>query len=396
MVIDAKIQDFGDIITGKTPSTSNKSYWGCHYPFITPSDYGFNDRYIYTTDRQISIQGANSQKKTILPKNSICITCIGSTIGKICMTVKPSITNQQINSIICNENYDSYYVFYLLKYCIPFLQMYGSGTGSGVPIISKNKFGKIKLTAESSLPLQRRIASILSSYDNLIEANSRRIKILEQMAENLYKEWFVRFRFPGYQTTPIENGIPKGWKVEKLVDFANVIMGQSPESEYYNENGEGLPFHQGVGSYGDFYLKDQVYTTKGSRVAEPFSIIFSVRAPVGRININLTKIVLGRGVSSINAKNAANAFLLWLLKYKFSKEDSIGNGSIFTSVTKEELLKQKLVIPSEDILLKYNSIASNIEKQIRDLTHQSANLTRQRDLLLPRLMSGQLTPLTNQ
>jgi type I restriction enzyme S subunit len=105
---------------------------------------------------------------------------------------------------------------------------------------------------------------------------------------------------------------------------------------------------------------------------------------------------LGRGVSSINAKNAANAFLLWLLKYKFSKEDSIGNGSIFTSVTKEELLKQKLVIPSEDILLKYNSIASNIEKQIRDLTLQSANLTRQRDLLLPRLMSGQLTPLTNQ
>jgi len=240
------------------------------------------------------------------------------------------------------------------------------------------------------LPTQQKIASILSAYDSQIENNRKRIKLLEQMAENLYKEWFVRFRFPSYESAEFEGGVPKGWKYETLGDYADVIMGQSPESCFYNSEKQGLPFHQGCGSYGDFYLQDDIYSTEGKRLAESNSIIFSVRAPVGRINITLNKIILGRGVAGINAKNGNNAFLLWLLKNKFSKEDIIGNGSIFTSVTKDELLGQKLLIPSKEIEDKFNSIASNIEMEMRQLTKGKENLTRQRDLLLPRLMSGKL------
>jgi len=237
---------------------------------------------------------------------------------------------------------------------------------------------------------QKQIASILSAYDSQIENNQKRIKLLEQMAENLYKEWFVRFRFPGYETAEFEGGVPKGWRQVTLGEYANVIMGQSPESCFYNNDKQGLPFHQGVGSYGDFYLQDDVYSTEGKRLAEANSIIFSVRAPVGRINFTLNRIILGRGVAGINAKNGNNAFLLWLLKNKFAKEDIIGNGAIFTSVTKNELLGQKILIPIKEIEESFNTLASNIEKEIRFLTIQKANLTHQRDLLLPRLMSGKL------
>lgn len=237
---------------------------------------------------------------------------------------------------------------------------------------------------------QNKVADILSTYDNLIENNNKRIKLLEQMAENLYKEWFVRFRFPGYEDVEFEDGIPKGWKIKRLSDIADIIMGQSPKSENYNTNCKGLPFHQGVGSYANFYLIDNIYSTKGNRIAEANSIIFSVRAPVGRINITLKKIILGRGVASINSINGYNAFLLWMLKNLFQKEDIIGNGSIFTSVTKKELFGFKILVPHEDLIQQFDFIASGLETEIRKLSLINNNLTKQRDMLLPRLMSGKL------
>ena len=262
-------------------------------------------------------------------------------------------------------------------------------TGAAQSQITINNLSKHKALLPR-LVIQKKISSILTTYDNLIENNNKRIKLLEQMAENLYKEWFVRFRFPGYENVEFENEIPKGWKIERLSDIADIIMGQSPESENYNNNCEGLPFHQGVGSYGDFYLIDDIYSTKGNRIAEANSIIFSVRAPVGRINIKLNKIILGRGVASINSVKGYNAYLLWMLKNQFQQEDIIGNGSIFTSVTKKELFGFKILMPHEDFIQKFDSIASGIEGEMRKLSLINDNLTKQRDMLLPRLMSGKL------
>ena len=287
---------------------------------------------------------------------------------------------------VTNNEHDNRYFSYKLG-----LLKLGRFSGQAAqPGLSVGMLSKLRMEMPS-LSIQKKIASILSAYYSLIENNKKRIKLLEQMAENLYKEWFVRFRFPGHETAEFEGGVPKGWKRVSLREYANVIMGQSPESCFYNTEKLGLPFHQGCGSYGEFYLRDDIYSTEGKRIAEPNSIIFSVRAPVGRINLTLNKIILGRGVAGINAKNNNNAFLLWLLKQKFSKEDIIGNGAIFTSVTKNELLGQKLLIPNKELERKFNVIASNIETEIKLLTLQKEVLTTQRDLLLPRLMSGKLS-----
>ena len=145
-----------------------------------------------------------------------------------------------------------------------------------------------------------------------------------------------------------------------------------------------------MGSYGDFYLIDDIYSTKGNRIAEANSIIFSVRAPVGRINITLNKIILGRGVASINSVKGYNAYLLWMLKNQFQQEDIIGNGSIFASVTKKELFGFKILMANEDLIQKFDSIASGIESVMRKISLINSNLEKQRDMLLPRLMSGKL------
>lgn len=299
--------------------------------------------------------------------------------------------NQRIGLVtIFNPIVDKYYLYWLMRTKFYQRTIAGASNGATVHHTSPDRILSFNWIFPS-LDNQKKIASILSAYDSLIENNKKRIKLLEQMAENLYKEWFVRFRFPGHETAEFEGGVPKGWKRVSLREYANVIMGQSPESCFYNTEKLGLPFHQGCGSYGEFYLRDDIYSTEGKRIAEPNSIIFSVRAPVGRINLTLNKIILGRGVAGINAKNNNNAFLLWLLKQKFSKEDIIGNGAIFTSVTKNELLGQKLLIPNKELERKFNVIASNIETEIKLLTLQKEVLTTQRDLLLPRLMSGKLS-----
>lgn len=289
------------------------------------------------------------------------------------------------------ELYSSEFLYYFLgtDSVVTYLSNIAELSQSTFPSFSAKDLGKIELPAFDFI-YQEKIADILTTYDKLIENNNRRIKLLEQMAESLYKEWFVRFRFPGYENTEFENGIPKGWKIERLSDIADIIMGQSPKSENYNTNCEGLPFHQGVGSYGDFYLIDDIYSTKGNRIAEADSIIFSVRAPVGRINITLNKIILGRGVASINSLKGYNAYLLWMLKNQFQQEDIIGNGSIFASVTKKELFSFKILMPHDNLIQKFDSIAFGIESEMRRLSLINDNLAKQRDMLLPRLMSGKL------
>ena len=237
---------------------------------------------------------------------------------------------------------------------------------------------------------QRRIADILFAYDDLIENNRKQIKLLEEAAQRLYKEWFVDLRFPGHEHTKIVDGVPEGWEKQPLSSIADIRMGQSPKSEFYNQIGEGLPFHQGVGSYGNRFVRDETYSTSFTRIAEAGSILFSVRAPVGRLNITKNKIVIGRGIAALNHKSRLQSFLFYMLKERFFKDNLVGNGSIFASISKEELLNQQFIIPCEDIMVQYDKAAQSIDDRIATLDRQTELLTQARDRLLPKLMSGEV------
>ena len=268
---------------------------------------------------------------------------------------------------------------------------YATITSKGTKMPRGNKNAIMKYLVPKISPVtQQKIASILSVYDRLIESNTRRIRLLEQMAENLYKEWFVRFRFPEHENVEMVNGLPKGWNKKGLGNIADVCMGSSPKSEYYNDEKRGLPFHQGVGSFGERFVLDNTYSTSYSQIAEPMSILFSVRAPVGRLNYTRNRIVIGRGVAAINHKEGMQSLLFYTLKAKFFKEDIIGNGAIFSSITKKELLKLKLIVANKELRVVFNNKINKIDREIDILYKQNQLLTRQRDLLLPRLMSGKL------
>ena len=384
------IGDLGQVITGYTPTIKKTEYYGNEYPFITPTDMAMDSR-IVQTERFLSQKGYEYRKNRLLPPNAICVVCIAS-IGKICMTVVPSATNQQINSIVVDQKkHDPYFVYYLLRTKTTTLRSIASGVAT--PIVKKSTFASLEVSVPP-LATQHKIAAILSAYDDLIENNTRRINILEDMAQTLYQEWFVHFRFPGHENVPMVESplgpIPQGWEVKQLGEMCDVLMGQSPRSEFYNETGEGLPFHQGVTDFGQRFPTDRVYCTVQKRIAEIGDILFSVRAPVGRINIANKKIVIGRGLSAIRSQNGNQAFILQHLKDKFREEDTMGSGTIFNAITKSDLLGVQLLQPIQSTLAEFEEAVEPISLELANLTLKNTTLRRTRDLLLPKLISGEI------
>ena len=387
---DVTVEDVGQVITGYTPPIKKTEYFGDEYPFITPSDIRMDSR-IVQTERFLSQKGYEYRKNRLLPRDATCVTCVGS-LGKICMTSVPSATNQQINSIVVNqEKYDPYFVYYLLRTKAAVIA--GLAGGVATPIVKKSTFASIKLTVPP-LPIQRKIAAILSAYDDLIENNTRRIKILEDMAAAIYRQWFVEFRFPGHENVPmVESGlglIPQGWEVMPLGEICHVLMGQSPKSEFYNETREGLPFHQGVTDFGNRFPTDRVYCTVENRIANAGDILFSVRAPVGRINLANKRIVIGRGLAAIRSHRGNQSFLFQQLRYEFREEDTMGSGTIFNAITKGELLGIHLLKPTESKFAHFEEIVEPIFSILANLTLKNTNLRQTRDLLLPKLISGEI------
>ena len=262
-------------------------------------------------------------------------------------------------------------------------------TGATVSRIPLTSFPDTEVSFPE-LNVQVAIANILATYDDLIENNRRRIALLEEAARLLYREWFIHFRFPGHEQIAIVEGIPEGWKWRTLVELAEVVMGQSPKSRFYNDAGDGLPFHQGVSDYGFRFVSHRTYSSVVTKIAEVGDILISVRAPVGRINITRDRIILGRGLAAIRSRTGHQSFLLYAMKNHFYAENIIGTGAIYAATNKKELGGQIFLEPSALLLREFDDQANAIDLQIGCLTSQNDNLAQARDLLLPRLMNGEI------
>jgi len=278
-----------------------------------------------------------------------------------------------------------------LSYFLQTLKLENFDVGASNPTLNRNHVHKIRVIFPKTLETQKRIAATLSAYDELIESQNRRIALLEKLAVEIYREWFVRFRFPGYKNAKFIKGIPANWRIKPFGKIVNFKMGQSPPSESYNEAGDGLPFHQGVGTYGSRFPQRVMYCNTNGRKAEKGDILFSVRAPVGRLNIADCEMIIGRGLSAMCHREGHNSYLFYLLKVVFAHEDIIGNGSIFNSLGKDELEKFQVLQPDDELVVQFQSTTATIDRQIEILSQSVEKLTRTQDMLLPRLISGKLS-----
>ena len=326
-------------------------------------------------------------------KSGDIVMCEGGEPGRCALWKgqKPGMMIQKaLHRIRPHDCLLSEFLFYYLLYIGRTGYLAPLFTGATIKHLPREKLAKVEVMVPP-LGVQRRIASTLSAYDDLIENNRRRIQLLEQTARLLYKEWFVLLRFPGHERVKVKDGVPEGWERRKLAEIADITMGQSPKSTFYNEDGNGLPFHQGVANFGARFPTHQTYCTAQNRIAQSGDILFSVRAPVGKINITLDKIVIGRGLAAIRSGQNWQNLLFYTLKNQFFKEDIIGGGTIFAAVTKKDLHDVELLQPAKHVGESFMKEVRPIDRQIEGLHQAIDRLSQARDLLLPRLMNGEIS-----
>lgn len=317
------------------------------------------------------------------------------TLGQVALIPRDGISElyvvsqSQMKLTVDKSKADRLFLYYYFSSRDAVERIMSFTSSSGVPHINLAVLRSLEVPVPP-LTTQRAVADVLSAYDDLIENNQRRMALLEESARLLYQEWFVRLRFPGHEHTRIIDGVPVGWEKKTLGELATILMGQSPESKYYNEVGDGLPFHQGVTDFGDRFVSNRVYCSLERRIAEPGDILCSVRAPVGRLNSTLDKIVIGRGLAALRSRTDNQSFLFQQLRTHFFKDDIVGSGAIFASVTRKDFEAQELLTPTPTLVGAFEQVSLPIDQQLRVLFLSNQNLRTARDLLLPRLMSGEI------
>ena len=383
------LKDITELIVDCPHSTAYDE--GKGFPLVRTPNIG-KGRLIYSGMHRVSEEVYNQRNARAVPQKDDLIFAREATAGNVALIQKDEKVCLGQRTVLIRPDKSKVNPAYLTYTLLAPKQQYNllsTANGATVAHVNLPTIRNLKLDIPN-IETQHRIATILSRYDSLIENYQKQIKLLEEAAQRLYKEWFVDLHFPGHENTKIVDGVPEGWKKKRLIDFANIIMGQSPKSEFYNNERKGLPFHQGVGSYGNRFVVDNTYSTSFTRVAEANSVLFSVRAPVGRLNITKNRIVIGRGLAAMSHIKGYQSFLFYLLKERFFKDNVIGNGSIFASISKDELLNLEFTIPSDNLMTRFNTITRNIDDKILKLDNQILLLTEARDRLLPKLMSGEI------
>lgn len=396
---EVKIGDLGQIITGKTPKTAIRENWGGKIPFLSPSDDMLN-KTSPVTARTLTELGVAEVAKCLIPANSICVSCIGSDLGKVVKTDRELVTNQQINTIVPHSNIDSDFVYYLM--CIVGKELnYISKTSTAVPIINKSTFSDWDIVIPREKEDQRRIASILSSLDRKIELNNKINADLEEMAQAIFKNWFVDFEpFKDGKFVDSELGmIPEGWKVGCLGDMGAVVCGKTPSKSNSNYYGGDIPFIKIPDMHGNVFVEssEDRLTELGSlsqikKLIPPYSLMVSCIATVGLVSINTKPSHTNQQINTVIPHNKSALFYLY--QYIKNNEELLKNmgrgGTTTLNVNTRSFSNIRLLIPSEIALEQFHRVVEGLFKKIELNLHESRTLSTLRDTLLPRLMSGEL------
>lgn len=291
--------------------------------------------------------------------------------------------NQAMNAIIPNENFDNEYVYYAVKNILPNIRMLDSGTASGRENVSKSAFSKMQILIEDNIITQRRIAEILSRYDSLIENYQKQIKLLEESAQRLYKEWFVDLRFPGHENTKIVDGVPEGWEKKCLGDFCLIFTGKKNANSNI-KNGKYKFF-----TCGDKPLSINSYIYDGAAI-----IISGNGSYTGRTTFFKGKFDLYQRTYACTIKSGINNNYIYGL-YEFVNSELTSqisggtHGAAIPYIVMSDLTGFTFLY-NEYVLLKFSSIIKKNLLETIKIIDRIQLLTEARDRLLPKLMSGEI------
>jgi len=355
------------IVGGGTPSRNNNSYWTNDIPWASVKDISSNSR-LSNTQEYISNEGLDNSSSNLIPSGKVIIAT-RMAVGKAVVFDKDVAINQDLKALYPNNNLTDEYLFYLMTFHQKKLELLG--TGSTVKGIRLSTIKNLEVFVPH-LQEQKKIAQILSTWDDAIEAVEELIDKKKKLKKGLLNKSFSNL------------------STKKLLDVVNIIMGQSPSSSSYNDLRNGLPFVGGNADIKENETKPRFFTNQITKIAKPDDIILTVRAPVGEIARNKIEACIGRGVCSLRPKLASDSsYIYQALKYKQRKWKAFEQGSTFTAVNSNDI--KKFPIPWMDDPSSRVSVAvslDNIDQEIELLDVKRKLLSKQKKGLMQRLLTG--------
>ncbi len=371
------IDELGSVNRGKSKHRPRNDVilFGGLYPFIQTSDVKRANLYITEYNETYSDAGLAQSK--LWKKGTLCITIAANIAESAILGIDACFPDSVVGFIPHKEVSDLKFVKYLLDEFKVYMQQISRGTTQDN--LSLEKLRRVKFNVPDYIT-QQKIANILSRYDEAIENNNKRIKLLEQMAQNLYKEWFVRFRFPGYENCEFENGIPVGWYQGRLSELLEFKRGKNITADEM-EDGDVSVISAGLEPSG-------YHST--SNVQGVSLTISSSGANAGYLSIHYEDI-WAADCMFITEKNTKNIYYLYELLNNirpviFNQQ----RGAAQPHVYSKDINNLRLWIPNEELIENANKLFESFHKEIYQLQRANKNLAKQRDLLLPRLMSGKI------
>ena len=388
-----RLGNVGKIVTGKTPKTAITDNYGGNIPFLSPSD-NMELKYVPITARHLTEKGLAEVKSCLIPENSVCVSCIGSDMGKSVITVRPIVTNQQINSIIPSSYFDTNFLYYILQNKKREIKFLGRN-GTAVPILNKSAFSNLTILAPE-LDEQRSIASILSSLDSKIDNNRKICANLEAQAQALFKHWFIDFApFKDGKFVESELGmIPEGWRVGTFGDVVEQITDKVKDRKDIKVLS---PINSGELVLSDEYFTKQVY----SKSIEKYILVKPLDFAYNPARINIGSI----GMSEFDFDGCVSPvyvvfrcipeyhfYIDMVRKGAYFKRNvnKLAIGGVRQTLRYEDLSRINLIIPPLSIIRDYNTFHYKIKESVKHLIQENLRLSTLRDTLLPKLMSGEI------
>ena len=304
------------------------------------------------------------------------------------------------------------YLFALLRSKGTQQKILNMHVGTLIPHFKKGDFGNLYFDIPDEMDYQKKVGDAYFDFCLKIEANSQLNQTLEEMAQAIFKSWFVDFDpvkanmngelpegmdaataslFPEKLVESELGMVPEGWEASSMGEHFNITMGQSPKGETYNEDGEGIAFFQGRRDFGFRYPDVRVFTTDPKRYAKAGDTLISVRAPVGDKNMAAIDCCIGRGVGAIKHKSDSRSFTYAFVSHIEKKlGDSGSSGTVFSSINQKELKKVSFVAPPQELVEAFHNLVDPIDQKVEVLSKEIDSLSQLRDTLLPKLLSGEI------
>ena len=384
------------VTSGGTPkATVSSYYYPPTIPWLNTKEIDFCR--ITKTENYISEEGYEKSSAKWIDSDSVIIAMYGNTAGKVAINKIPLTTNQACCNLTINEDIADYeFIYYQL--CTLYDKMVSLKIGAAQLNLNAQLIKNLEIILPP-LPVQRRIAEALSRYDALIENYQRQIKLLEEAAQRLYKEWFVDLRFPGHQSTPIINNLPQAWQKKKLGEIVKTTSGGTPsrgKPEYYT----GDILWVKTKELNDSFILDteekisiEAINKSSAKILPSGSVLLAMYgATIGKLGIASKKMACNQAccVFLFDDNDVFRWFLYNWLIINRSFLISQGKGAAQPNLSQDMIKNFETIIPDTPLLEKYHRMVAPLYDRIMNNQAQIRNLSEARDRLLPKLMSAKI------